>query len=110
MSHDVHDAVSLELARRVASGLREHPDWLDRARANLERWTRLNNGATSLLRCYGEWVALLSRPVGEVCRALVADTEEGRRLRQNSPFAGVLSPAEVWQIKSQFRRHATRAA
>jgi CRISPR/Cas system-associated endoribonuclease Cas2 len=38
---------------------------------------------------------------------LCAETEEGQRLRQNSPFAGVLSPAEVWEIKSRLRRHAT---
>jgi len=52
----------------------------------------------------------LARPVAEICAALIAETEEGQRLRQNSPFAGVLPPDEVWEIKSRLRRHATAAA
>jgi len=38
---------------------------------------------------------------------LIAETDEGQRLRQNSPFAGVHRPQEVWQIKSQIRHHET---
>ena len=40
---------------------------------------------------------------------LAAETETGQRLRQNSPFAGILSPDEVWEIKLR-HRHATSAA
>ena len=109
MSHEVQDAVSLELARRIATGLPQHPEWLELAHANLERWARQNRNAPSLLRCYAEWQALLARPVSEICRALIAETDEGQRQRQNSPFAGVLPPNEVWEIKSRLR-HATSAA
>jgi hypothetical protein len=31
-------------------------------------------------------------------------------LRQNSPFVGVLAPAEVWYIKNRLRLHATTPA
>lgn len=110
MGHEVHDQVSLELARRVAAGLSKHPEWLEVARANLERWSRRNQDAPALLRCYKEWQQLLSRPVEEVIAVLTAENEEAQRLRQNSPFAGVLSPEEVWEIKSRLRRHATTAA
>ena len=110
MGHEIQDQVSLELARRVVAGLPQHPEWLELARANLERWSRQNKNAPSLLRCYAEWRELLSRPVEEICSALTAETEEGQRLRQNSPFAGVLPPEEVWEIKSRLRRHATSAA
>ncbi len=110
MGHEFHDQVSLELARRVVAGLPQHSDWLELARANLERWSEQNQNAPSLLRCYAEWRELLSRPVAEICVALTAETEESQRLRQNSPFAGVLPPEEVWEIKSRLRRHATSAA
>ena len=99
MEHDFQDRVSRELANRIAAGLPQHPDWLETARANLDRWTRLNRDAPGLLRCYDEWREVLDRSVHDICAVLTADTEEGQRLRQNSPFAGVLSPAEVWEIK-----------
>ena len=109
MSHEVQDAISFELAQRIASGLPTHPHWLEFARANLERWSRVNSNAPSLLRCYDEWGEILACDVSAVCAALTDETETGQRLRQNSPFAGILSPDEVWEIKSR-HRHATTAA
>lgn len=93
MQHAVHDKVSLEMGRRVASRLREQPALLQIARDNLARWLRQNSDAPALVRCYREWLAILDRPLGEICQTLCADTEEGRHLRQNSPFAGVLPPS-----------------
>jgi hypothetical protein len=101
--------VSLELARRIADGLPDNPQWLDLARANLERWTRQNSDAPSLLRCYEEWQLALRKPVTEICAILTAETEESTRLRHSSPFAGVLPASEVWKIKARFS-HATPAA
>jgi hypothetical protein len=109
MGHELNDKVSLELARRVAAGLPEHPEWLALARTNLERWSRQNQNAPGLLRCYDEWAKILSRSVSEIIEILTAETGEGQRLRQNSPFAGALPPQEVWEIKSRLRRHATAA-
>lgn len=109
MSHEIQDAVSLELARRIAAGLPQHPEWLELACINIERWSRLNANAPSLLRCYEEWRVLLNHPASEICKILTAQTEQSQQLRQNSPFAGVLSPEEVWEIKSRCR-HATFAA
>jgi hypothetical protein len=110
MTHELQDAVSLELARRVAGRLRESPALLDVARANLSRWSKLNSGSPSLLRCYEEWQRLLGRPVDDICDLLCEETEDAQRLRQNSPFAGILSPAEVWEIKERFRRDAATSA
>lgn len=109
MNHAVQDLASLELARRIATGLPQHPEWLELARANLQRWSRLNAGVPSLLRCYQEWEELLKRPLDQIRASLTAETREGQRLRQNSPFAGALTPREVWEIKSRCR-HATTAA
>jgi len=107
MGHEVQDQVSLELGRRVAAGLSEHPEWLELARANLKRWVHQNQSAPGLLRCYAEWRQLLSRPLAEITTILTEETDEAQRLRQNSPFVGVLNPKEVWEIKSRLRRYAT---
>ena len=109
MNHFETDQVSLELARRVAERLRRQPELLDFARANLARWSRQNDSVPSLLRSYAEWQQILSRPVDEICELLCSESDDAQRLRQNSPFAGVLAPSEVWEIKSRFR-HAPATA
>jgi hypothetical protein len=101
--HEQHDRVSLEIATRIANDLAARPEWIAQARQNLERWIQLNADAPSLLRCYAEWSALLDQPVDVVIKQLTEDTEKGRRLRRNSPFAGALSPQEVWDIKRRMR-------
>jgi len=109
MSHFKTDQVSLELARRVAERLRGQPELVDFARANLARWSRQNATVSSLLRCYAEWQEILSRPVAEICDLLCSESDNAQRLRQNSPFAGVLPPAEVWEVKASFH-HAPATA
>jgi len=109
VSHELTDEISLELGRRVAARLRQQPALLRVALENLDRWTQMNASAPALLRCYAEWRQILERPLEQVCDLLSSDSEEARRLRQNSPFAGVLSAREVWELKQRFR-HATTAA
>ena len=109
MSHELLDEISLELGRCTAVRLRQQPELLALARENLARWSRLNANAPALLRCYAEWQEILNHPLEEICNLLTSETEEARRLRQNSPFAGVLSAREVWELKQRFR-HATTAA
>jgi hypothetical protein len=103
MTHQVRDQVSLELAKRVARELSLHPERVETARSNLDRWSRLNHDSPALLICYAEWREILGRPLDDVIAVLVDPGERGQRLRQNSPFAGVLSPREVWEIKRGFR-------
>jgi hypothetical protein len=108
MQHEVLDEISLELGRRVAARLREEPGVLQVARDNLARWLKVNADSPALVRCYREWQRLIQhRPLEDICRILDTDGEENRRLRQNSPFAGVLTPWEVWSVKAAVRaRHA----
>ncbi|HWB53596.1 MAG TPA: hypothetical protein VG722_05365 [Tepidisphaeraceae bacterium] len=108
MSHRISDAVSLEIARRISHGLANHPEWIELAKSNLNRWSRLNSEAPGLLACYAQWRQILDQPVNDIAMRLVAETDEGQRLRQNSPFAGVLSAREIWQIKR--RIHEATAA
>ena len=107
MSHDVVDQCSLALDRAVAARLRANPALLEQARGNLRRLLARNGDAPGLRRCYEEWLEILDgRPLEKILELLNAEDEEARRLRQNSPFAGVLSPAEVWAIKRRFRHAA----
>jgi len=109
VSHELIDEISLELGRCTAARLRQQPELLQLAHENLARWSRLNANAPALLRCYAEWREILHHPLEEICQLLSSESEEARRLRQNSPFAGVLSAREVWELKQRFR-HAPSAA
>lgn len=97
------------MARRVAAGLADHPEWVALARANLDRWCAVNAGSPSLLRAYREWRTLLDGPVHDIVRVLTAEGDQGQRLRQNSPFVGVLPPETVWAIKDTARREQAAA-
>jgi hypothetical protein len=48
-----------------------------------------------------QWEAVLRRGLPDVRRILGEDTERGRDLRQNSPFAGMLSEAERRRINEE---------
>ena len=108
--HDITDAISLEIAARVAARLRAEPDLVAFARNNLIRWKKRNADTPSLLRCYEEWESILEKPIAEVVQRLCAQTEQGQRLRQNSPFVGILSQAEVRELKRKFRENEAATA
>jgi hypothetical protein len=99
--HGIREAQSLAIHREVAERLRADPDAvLAKARANLNRWMRERGDQPSLC----EWRAILDhRPVEELVQWLCGDDADAVRLRQSSPFAGVLGPREIWRIK---RDHA----
>lgn len=68
---------------------------LEGARERVERLA----GEGHLHPRYAErWRELLARPVDEVASAIVADSQDARDLRQNSPFAGVLNEQERRRI------------
>ncbi len=90
--------------RRIAAALPTRPDWLAMARQNLARWILLHQQSPGLLRCDLEWLAILDTSTPDQIRALMpATTDGGQRLGQNSPFVGMLSPREVWEIKQRHR-------
>ena len=101
--HQRHDKIGLEVSRRIAAELPAHPEWIGIARGNLTRWKERNKSAPRLVRGYDEWLAILERPIGEVCSVLTAETDEGQRLRQNSPFVGVLTREELSAIEAAVR-------
>ena len=104
-SHEWIDARSLALAEAIAAKVRQNPELLDVARSNLERWKTRSD---TWPRCYREWDQILaSRPLDDVLQLLTVDSETGRRLRQSSPFTGILSPRERLTI---FKEYETQRA
>lgn len=107
--HELQDRTSMALARAIVARLDMDPSLLDIARQNLERWTVRNADSPHLLACYREWEAILVKGLDAVREVLLSESDEGQRLRQNSPFPGVLSPQEVWEIKRKCRNDASAA-
>lgn len=95
------DRRSLELHRAIAEKLLADPvSSLRRARRNLQRMSALHPGAASLLH---EWRRVLSLTPEAIADRLVDPSPHARELRQVTPFAGVLAPAERWAVYRRFR-------
>jgi hypothetical protein len=73
---------------------------LEEAREEVERLA----AAGQLHERYAQrWRNVLARSPAEVAVAMVADTQKGRDLRQNSPFAGVLNEQERRRVIERVR-------
>ena len=83
------------LHERVAARLIEDPAIRERAMARVEQWRRSGAVASEYVDA---WSRLLERPIDEVVATLQSPSEEAAALRQVSPFAGVLSPSERWDL------------
>lgn len=90
-SHAWIDDRSLALARAVAAKLVQQPALFDVALPNMRRWkASLNPWPADL----DEWEQILAQGPGAALARLTEDSPRGRRLRQSSPFPGVLTPPE----------------
>lgn len=89
--HDRLDEIRLQTHLAIAAKIDADPALLDLPRRNIQRWTELHG---YLHPAYAEWLDVLDRPWPELRRLLVAQDENSKRLRQSTPFVGVLSPRE----------------
>lgn len=105
-THQQIDLRSLELARAVVARIDSDPErrGLQRARQTCARWLR--SGPASALE---EWSQLLSGDWADIRSKLLEESADGQRLRQSSPFTGVLSPSERWEILRRFRDESSAA-
>ena len=102
-SHAWIDRRSLALHQAIAAKIEARPELLDVARANLSRWI-----SGSPRGALAEWQRLLDEmPLGQLLALLREDSETSARLRQSSPFAGLLTPEERREI---LQRHDPRRA
>ena len=103
--HGRREIQSLELHRRIVGRMGEDAAAvIQKARGNLHRWLsmRPDDGLSATWR---EWELLLREMTpGELGAFLVSDSPRAVRLRQSSPFAGVLPARDVWEIKKTLSR------
>jgi hypothetical protein len=100
-SHEAIDRRSLLLHRVISSRIQRDPALIGRVNETVAKWLRSRPHSTAL----AEWRDLLARHnIGGVVRVLRSRGEEAARLRQSSPFAGILTEEERSRI---FRRYAS---
>lgn len=87
------DQRSLAMHQAVAEKIRRDPAIIQHALSNLERWETSAPGPWIT-----EWRSLLEGNRDDLLGVLVEQSERADRLRQSSPFAGVLSPMERRRI------------
>src|SRR6201987_4034685 len=90
---------SLALHREIAQRISRNPDLLTKVRERLSKDIRSGRFSISLTHAMQEWLDLLeSSSVEQVLELLVDDSENARRLRQSTPFAGILTQEERRRI------------
>ena len=99
--HRLLDARSLAMHTVIAEKIERDPALIAVAHRNLQRWQqrwgqRRPAWATA-------WLAILERSWPEVAAVMTDPGESSTRLRQSSPFAGVLSMEERRRIYDAFR-------
>lgn len=98
--HRILEARSLALHCLVVRKIERDPGLLGVARRNVERWLRRDGRPPRALL---EWRDILGRSWPEIALVLTDSGEEATRLRQSSPFAGVLTAAERRRVYEAFR-------
>ena len=92
--HQLNDRRRLFTHRAIAAKIDANPSLLGKASANLERW-RIRSFDGVLPPALQEWRELLDALQWPALRdILTSDCEESNRLRQSTPFTGVLTQAE----------------
>lgn len=91
-SHSTLDQRALEMDRLIAKRVQENPDLLTKARKNIARWLLTSSPAVRPVLL--EWQAILTQSVSEILKVVTGTDEDSKRLRQSSPFCGILTPSE----------------
>lgn len=100
-SHRLLEARSLAMHAVIARKIERDPALLEIARSNLKRWSAQRN--STAVAWLDEWRELLNQPWHAVAALITEPSENAARLRQSSPFAGILSNQERWRIYEAFR-------
>ncbi len=109
-SHKNIDDRSLALAKQIVAQIDQDPQrkGLLKAQATCKRWQIILTGREKA--CADEWALILQTPWEKIRSILLDPAPKATRLRQNSPFCGVLTNKERWKIIKEYRNHDARAA
>lgn len=95
---------SLWLHRAVLGALMIDPDSvLATAQRNVERFKLVHRSDGMSVRYLEQWQSAISEGIDSVVKVLTGTDERSSELRQNSPFAGVLSDEQRMQVLRSFR-------
>jgi len=96
---------SIALHRAIADRIRTNPRLMEKARENLQKYLdQFAQENRPLPKSLSEWQDILTnRSLEAVLEFLVSSGETAGRLRQSSPFAGILTPKERWKIYEAYR-------
>jgi hypothetical protein len=87
--HKEIDRQNLEHDRATAAALRRRPELIAVAQANLDRW--IAKCGNQIHPALAEWKDILFMLTPEQLAAFIeSDTPKANRLRQSSPFVGIL--------------------
>lgn len=105
-THEWIDQRSLAMGKAIAQKVRSEPSLLMYTKKNLERW--IQQMQPSVPAVYVEWKTMLeSWPLEKILDKLTSPDDEGRRLRQSSPFCGILSQDERLAIFREYEAIST---
>ena len=97
--HHRIDERSLALHKLIADKMRADPELRDKARRTARRWQNAKHDSSTAL---AEWEQILRDPVDQVALFLVERSERATRLRQSSPFTGILTESERLAIYGSY--------
>jgi hypothetical protein len=100
-SHRILEARSLAMHAVIAQKIERDPELLRIPRRNLDRWRHRWTHAPPAW--FTQWKQILSGPWSSIAATITELSENATRLRQSSPFAGVLSHKERKRIYEAFR-------
>jgi hypothetical protein len=108
-SHQFLDALALAYHRAVAARLRTEPKAvIEVARENIARWLSSGSFDAGTAASLHEWEEILDTSNSEQLMAVITEeSDEGQRLRQSSPFAGVLTDEERLEIMTACEQAAS---
>jgi len=99
-THRLLEARSLAMHALIAGKLARDPSLLSKPRQNLENWSARWQPPP---RWMHEWRQILALPWQQIAALIAEPGERAARLRQSSPFAGVLTPEERSRIYDAFK-------
>lgn len=101
--HDINDERNLEMDQVIARELRADPSKLHLAVAWIQRFLADPEYSIHSKDDLTEWLDLIrTRGLPGVLAALEDRSEEGRRMRQNSPFAVIMPQDERRKILDRY--------
>ena len=98
--HERIDQRSIAMHRVIAMKILAEPELLAIAHENIARAIAASNRSSHYAKT---WSDILTKSLFEIAQLLEEDSETMRALRQATPFAGILTPAERWAIYDEFK-------